>query len=182
MPGDRERDGRKPPPRGPGQGKGKGPTPGKGSKPGGLRLRPSGPGEFDLDHPPCIHEMELDYAEGIELRRAGEPEEARDALRYALQGCGDNMWVHVALGRIALEDFNDPTLARGHFGYAFELGRKAMPPGFDGRLRRDRPMNAPWFDAADGLIACYAALGQAAQAAEVRAEVDRREARETPRR
>jgi len=51
--------------------------------------------------------MELDYQEGIELRKAGDPESARDALRYALQGCGDNLWVHVALGQLALQDFQE---------------------------------------------------------------------------
>ena len=80
---------------------------------GGLRLQRLDGREFALDHPKCIHEMELDYAEGLELRREGDSEGARDALRYALQGCGDNMWVHVALGLIALEEFNDPSLARG---------------------------------------------------------------------
>jgi hypothetical protein len=112
--------------------------------------------------------MELDYQEGIELWQAGEPDEARDALRYALQGCGDNIWVHVALGRIALEESNDPTLARGHFGYGFELVMKALPPNFQGRLPRGRAANRPFFDAIDGLIACHEALGQHAEAADLR--------------
>ena len=67
--------------------------------------------------------MELDYQEGLELWKAGDPEEARDALRYALQACPANLWVHVALGRIAIEEFQDPVLARGHFGYAVELAQ-----------------------------------------------------------
>jgi hypothetical protein len=112
--------------------------------------------------------MELDYSEGIELRQAGDPEAARDALRYALQGCGDNLWVHVALGRIALEDFHDPTLARGHFGYAFELAERAIPRGFRGRLPRHRMANRPLYDAIDGLVACYDALGRPQEAAELR--------------
>ncbi len=112
--------------------------------------------------------MELDYAEGIELREAGDPEAARDALRYALQGCGDNLWVHVALGRIALEDFNDPTLARGHFGYGFELAQRAIPPDFNGRLPRHRDANRPFYDAIDGLIACYEALGKPAEVKSLR--------------
>jgi hypothetical protein len=91
--------------------------------------------------------LELDYEEGMELLRAGDPEAARDALRYALQGCGDNLWVHVALGRIALDEFREPALARGHFGYAFELAQKALPPGFAGRLDPDRVVNRPFFHA-----------------------------------
>ena len=79
------------------------------SKRGGLGLKRLGGDDFVLIHPKCVREMELDYEEGIELRKAGDPEAARDALRFALQGCGDNIWVHVALGRIALDEFNDPT-------------------------------------------------------------------------
>jgi hypothetical protein len=113
--------------------------------------------------------MELDYAEGIEIWRAGDPEGARDALRYALQGCGDNLWVHVALGRIALDEFRDPSLARGHFGYAFELARRAIPPGFSGRLPRDHLANRPFFEAVDGLASCYEALGKPGEVGPLRA-------------
>ena len=97
--------------------------------------------------------MEPDFQEGLELWKAGDPEEARDALRYTLQACPANLWVHVALGRIALEEFNDPILARGHFGYAVELAQGLAseflgPPtaGSTGqrtvlrRRRRPRPM------------------------------------------
>jgi hypothetical protein len=115
---------------------------------------------FELVHPRGVREVELDYEEGIEIWKAGDPESARDALRYALSACSDNLWVHVALGQIALKEFRDPTLARGHFGYAFELGHRALPPGFRGRLPRDRPNNRPFYEALDGLIACLEALGQ----------------------
>jgi hypothetical protein len=126
--------------------------------------------------------MELDYQEGIELWRAGDPEAARDALRYALQGFGENLWVHVALGQIALGEFRDPALARGHFGYAFELSQRALPPGFAGRLPLHRPANRPLYDAIDGLSSCFEALGQPAEAARLRTRAaelagDRRPAR-----
>jgi hypothetical protein len=136
---------------------------------GGLGLRPLGPGVFELIHPRCVEEMRPDYEEGLELWKAGEPEDARDALRYALQGCGDNLWVHVALGRIALEAFNDPSLARGHFGYGFELAQRAIPSDFSGRIPRDRPANRPLFEAMDGLIECLHRLGRDPEAAELRA-------------
>ena len=125
--------------------------------------------DFELVHPRCVREMELDYQEGIELWEAGDPESAQDALRYALQGCGDNLWVHVALGRIALDEWKDPTLARGHFGYAFELAQRAISPGFAGRLPRQRGSNRPFHDAIDGLIRCYEALGKPGEATELRA-------------
>ena len=143
------------------------------SKRGGLGLNPLGGDDFVLVHPKCIQEMELDYVEGIELRAAGDPEAARDALRYALQGCGDNVWVHVALGLIALEDFRDPALARGHFGYAFELAEKALPRDFQGRLPTEHPSNQPLYDALDGLIACHEALGTTDLAAELRTKRQR---------
>jgi hypothetical protein len=168
-PGSHDRRG---PKRKPGAGK-KGPNPaGPGKRFGGMGLRPLSGNDFVLRHPNCVGEMELDYEEGIELWRAGEPEDARDALRYALEGCGDNLWVHVALGQIALKEFNDPSLARGHFGYAFELVRQAVPPHFTGRIPRDHPLNWPMYEAIEGLIACHEALKQPRDAEELRRLAD----------
>jgi len=129
--------------------------------------------EYELVHPRCVKEREPDYAEGLEMMEAGDPEGARDALRYALQGCGDNLWIHVALGKIALFEFNDASLARGHFGYAFELAQRALPPGFAGRLPKHLPANRPLYDAIDGLAACYEALGEPAQSGRLRAQAAR---------
>jgi hypothetical protein len=115
-----------------------------------------------------VDERREDYEEGLAIWQAGEPEEARDALRFALEGCGDNLWIHVALGRIALEAMHDPKLARGHFGYAVELVERALPRGFTGLLPTDRPANRPFYDALNGLIACCEALGRTAEVAELR--------------
>src|SRR3954469_23061417 len=122
-------------------------------KAGGVNLRRIGGADFELVHPRCVAEMEMDYEEGIALWKEGDVEAARDALRFALQGCGDNLWVHVALGRMALEDFRDASLARGHFGYAYELAERALPRGFNGRLPRHRPANRPYYEAIEGLVA-----------------------------
>jgi tetratricopeptide (TPR) repeat protein len=122
------------------------------------------PDAFELVHPRCVAEAELDYQEGIELWKAGDPEEARDALRYALGACRDNLWVHVALGKLALEEFKDPALARGHFGYAVELGRKALPPDFAGRLPRERDANKPFFEGIEGLAECLRISGKSPDA------------------
>jgi Flp pilus assembly protein TadD len=111
-------------------------------------------------HPRCVRETELDFEEGIELWKAGDPESARDALRYALSACHDNIRAHVALGQIALSEFRDPSLARGHFGYAFELVHRSLPPGFAGRLAPQRAANRPFYDAAAGLAECLKALGK----------------------
>jgi hypothetical protein len=156
------------------RGEGKKPGPRKPArKRGGLGLDRLGGPDFELVHPRCVGEMELDYEEGIALWREGDVESARDALRFALQGCGDNLWVHVALGRIALQEFKDPTLARGHFGYAFELAQRALPPGFSGRLPRHRLANRPFYEAIEGLTACYDVLGKSAEAAGLR-DLERR--------
>ncbi len=157
----------------PGRKPGAGGAKGGASRRGGLGLKRLGGDDFVLVHPKCVREMELDFEEGIELRKAGDPEAARDALRFALQGCGDNLWVHVALGRIALDDFRDPSLARSHFGYAFELAERALPGGFDGRIPREHPSNRPLHDAVDGLIACHEALGAADLADELKKRRDR---------
>jgi len=165
--------------------------PGPGRRPGPARRpAPSGPSEakarqgpiglrrvegevFELVHPPCVEETDLDYQEGLEIWKAGEPEEARDALRFALEGCPDNLWVHVALGDLALKEFRDPRLAQGHYGYAFELGNRALPPGFAGKLPRENAANRPFYDAASGLISCLRATGEGGEADRLQGLVDR---------
>ena len=127
---------------------------------GPIGVRRIGGENFELVHPRGVQEAELDYEEGIELWKAGDPESARDALRYALSACHDNIWVHVALGQIALDEFHDPALARGHFGYAFELAHRALPQGFTGRLPRDRPNNRPFYEAIDGSGSVPGGAGQ----------------------
>jgi len=140
---------------------------------GPIRLSRIGGDNFELSQPRGVEEAELDYQEGIELWKAGDPESARDALRYALSAYHDNIWAHVALGQIALDEFRDPTLARGHFGYAFDLVHRALPTGFSGRLPRDRPNNRPFYEAIDGLVRCLEALGRNGECAGLRALRDR---------
>jgi hypothetical protein len=120
--------------------------------------------DFELVHPRQVREVELDYQEGLEIWKAGDPEGARDALRHALSACHANLWVHVALGQIAMRDSHDATLARGHFGYAVELAERALPRGFKGRLPRERPNNRPFYEALAGLAACLRDLGMAKEA------------------
>ncbi len=81
-----------------------------GHGPGPIRLVRLGAegDDFELVHPRAVDETRLDYEEGIELWKEGDPESARDALRYALSACHENLWVHVALGQIALAEFRDP--------------------------------------------------------------------------
>lgn len=147
---------------------------GSGAQPrSSITIRSIGPDEFVLVHPRCVEDRELDYAEALEILEAGEPDVAREVLIDALDGCGDNLWIHAALGRIALEAMRDPSLARGHFGYVLDLVERALPAGFRGRLPSSLPANQPLFEAAEGLAACLEALGSAADAAEVRARAAR---------
>src|SRR3974377_2433036 len=101
--------------------------PGKSAGPIGLTAVEGSPNAFELVHPARVEELEADFQEGLDLWKAGDPEEARDALRYTLQACPANLWVHVALGRIALEEFKGRILPRGHFGYAREWARQGWP-------------------------------------------------------
>jgi hypothetical protein len=133
---------------------------GSGHKSSGIGLSQLADGDFELVHPRKVEETREDYEEGVELWKEGDVESARDALRYVLSACHANLPAHVALGRIALSEFRDPALARGHFGYAFELGKRALPGNFSGRLAADRPANRPFYEALDGLVESLQALGQ----------------------
>ena len=135
------------PPRIPGAGPGRAGSQGQireGNRPAGPRRgrgrrarsapAPIGGNDFELVHPPCVRETELDYEEGLEIWKAGDPEGARDALRYALAACRDNIWIHAALGRIALEEFRDPLARPRPFRLCGGAGEAALTPQFAGRL------------------------------------------------
>jgi hypothetical protein len=77
------------------------------------------------------------------------------------------------LGQLALNEFHDPTLARGHFEYAFELGHRAISQPFYGSLPPERPANRPFYDAIRGLLECLEALGRRHDAQRLRNLRDR---------
>ncbi|MEI6241449.1 MAG: hypothetical protein WCR51_13760, partial [Planctomycetia bacterium] len=59
-----------------------------------------------------------------------------------------------------LED-DDPKLARGHFGRAYELGLRALEAAGSPRpLPYALAGNKPFFEAAKGLVHCLAATGK----------------------
>ena len=120
-------------------------------------------GEFELIHPRKVEETREDYEEGIELWKEGDPESARDALRYALSACHANLWAHVALGRIALADFRDPTLRAAISAMRLSWASVALPRDFSGRLAPDRPANRPFYEALDGLVECLEGAGPAGE-------------------
>ena len=135
---------------------------GSGNRPGrsgdsvgpiGLTAVEGTPNAFELVHPRASRKWSRTSRRAWSSGRLATPRRRRRPA-YTLQACPANLWVHVALGRIALDEFKDSTLARGHFGYAVEL-RKVLPAGFSGRLPRDRPANAPFYDAVEGLVRCF---------------------------
>lgn len=91
---------------------------------------------------------------------AGENEIAIDELRWLLDGCGDFIAAHRLLGELALAD-GDLKLARGHFGYAYEIGLSALPPrGFEGPLPYRLAANQALLESAKGLAWCLHELGK----------------------
>lgn len=101
------------------------------------------------------------------MLEAGEFDVARDECLWLLQGCSDCMEAHYLLGEIALGD-NDFPLARGHFGYAFQLGNKAVQ-----RTRGASPVpyrlaaNKIFHESGKALVYCLLQLGKPEMAKEV---------------
>jgi hypothetical protein len=130
-----------------------------------VRQRPDGMLEFV--HPRCATERENDVRAAQEMIAMGEAEVARDELRWLLQGCSDNMTIHVALGEIAASE-NDYVLARGHFGYAYQIGQSAIRrSGLRGTLPADVPANRSFFAATKGLVHSLVKLDKRKLAEEV---------------
>ena len=105
---------------------------GRPRKPGGIRLRRLGGDDFELDHPKCVREMELDYVERMEIWKAGDPEGARNR-------CGCARVRRQPLGPRRPR----PDGARGVEGPSLAAATSATPssspsapwlPGFPGRL------------------------------------------------
>lgn len=98
---------------------------------------------------------------------AGETDIARDELVWLLAECPDFLEAHLHLGLLALEE-DDPKLARGHFGRAYELGIKALEAaGGPPSLPYEHAGNRPFFEAAKGLAHCLVATGRGKLAKDV---------------
>lgn len=91
---------------------------------------------------------------------AGETDVAREELVWLLTECPDFLDAHLHLGLLALEE-DDPKLARGHFGRAYELGLKALEAAGNPRpVPYERDGNRAFFEAAKGLVHCLVATGR----------------------
>ena len=130
-----------------------------------VRMRRDGALEFV--HPRCAADREDDVHAAKEMIAEGETDVARDELRWLLQGCSDDMAIHLLLGEIAAAE-NDHALARGHFGYAYQIGQRAIRrSGLRGRLLADIPANRRFFEAAKGLVGSLIKLGKRELAKEI---------------
>jgi hypothetical protein len=98
---------------------------------------------------------------------AGEIEIAREELQWLLSGCTDMIDAHKTLGELALLD-QDLPLARGHFGYAYQIGAKALDrAGATANVPYRSPANQAFFEAGKGLAFCLRELGKTEMAVEV---------------
>lgn len=140
-----------------------------------LRLLPGSRG-WELVPPPCAEEMSDDIVQVHEMLEHGELEIATDELRFLLSSCPELLEAHVLLGQIAVETDDsrpaDIALARGHFGFAYSLGEKALnASNCPGPLLGAEPANAAWHEAARGLAWCLEKQGERAMADQVAATV-----------
>jgi len=127
---------------------------------------PGRPGEIELVDPPCVRQRREDLEEVRVMLGAGEIDVAADELLWLLSGCDELLEAHKLLGEIAVAD-GDLQLARGHFGYAYELGLGALGKGIGGVLPYARAANQPFFQAGKGLAWCLKQQGEGGLAVEV---------------
>jgi hypothetical protein len=119
---------------------------------GTIRARKiAGEDAWELVHPRCARDRAEDLEEVRKMIDAGETEVAMDECRWLLSGCSDCLEAHRILGEIALSE-NDLPLARGHFGYAYRLGEKALErAGRPSPLPYRLPANQSFLESAKGL-------------------------------
>jgi hypothetical protein len=124
-------------------------------------------GAWELVHPRCARTRQEDIEEVEKMIAAGEMEIAQDELRWLLSECHDFIAAHKMLGDVALAA-SDFRLARGHFGYAYQLGTQAIDRcGKVDSLPSDRPSNQPFFAAGHGAVTCLLKLGKRGLAKEI---------------
>jgi len=142
-----------------------------------LQLRRIDGNRFALQPPICAIDRQEDLDEVRNMIAGGELEIARDELLYLVSDCRGFLDAHNLLGELALEE-NDISLARGHFGFAYEIGLDSLPAGFRGILPATRDYNRPFFLAGRGVARCLIARGQRAEGREVLEKLARFDPRE----
>lgn len=130
------------------------------------RELPDGPA-WEFVQSRCSQQRLDDIAEVEEMIEGGESDIAAEELVWLLSECPDFLEAHVHLGLLALEA-NDPRLARGHFGRAYELCMRTLkatssPHPVPYRLSGNRVFH----EAAKGLVHCLLDTGRQNMAQEV---------------
>lgn len=99
---------------------------------------------------------------------AGELDVAQDELRWLLSGCSDCLEAHLLLGQVGLDKDNDFPLARGHFGYAYQLGLRAWKrAGEPTPVPYSQLANRSFHESGRSLAWCLEKLGKSSMADEV---------------
>lgn len=123
-------------------------------------------GSWKFQHPRCAQTRGDDLDEVLQMIAAGEMEIARDELRWLLADCHDFLAAHKLLGDVALAD-NDVRLARGHFGYAYQIGLQAIDRAGAKTMPFRHAANQPFHEAGKGLAMCLLKLGKRGLARDV---------------
>jgi hypothetical protein len=132
-----------------------------------LSLAQSAGSDWVLVHPRCARQRREDLEEVEQMIAGGEQEIARDELRWLLDECHDFLAAHKILGDLALAE-GDYRLARGHYGYAYQLGIQAIDAnGGAKRLSYAEPANQAFFQAGRGLLLCLTKLNKRGPARDV---------------
>ncbi len=124
-------------------------------------------GTWQFVQPRCALARQEDIQEVEQMIGAGEVEIARDELRWLLSECHDFMAAHKLLGDLAVME-KDYRLARGHYGYAYQVGLKAIDSaGAAPKLPYRHVPNQAFFQAGKGLITCLVKLSKQRMAQDV---------------
>lgn len=132
-----------------------------------IRVRRAGEDGWELVHPRCAKARAEDIEEVQKMIAAGETDVARDELRWLLDECHDFIEAHLLLGDLAVAE-NDLKLARGHYGYAYQLGLRAIEQTTDAtHLSANSPANRPFFHVGKCLVQCLLKMGKRGLAQDV---------------
>jgi hypothetical protein len=125
----------------------------------GVRRSSDGRG-WAFVHPRGARERAEDLEEVREMIESGELDVAVDELRWLVGGCSEFVEAHALLGELALAQ-GDAVLARGHFGFAVQLGLKALQRSNvgGGPLPYSQPANRAFYEAGRGLVRALVKLG-----------------------
>lgn len=124
--------------------------------------------DWVLAHPKAVREMAEDLEEVRQMIAAGESDIAIDELRWLLGTCSESIEAHFLLGKLAVEEDGDIGLGRGHFGFGYQLGIKALKrAGKPKPLPVLHPANRYFYDAGRGLAWCLNELEKPHMALEI---------------